>query len=72
MEPDNVQRNALALKALGVIGLVAAIYLASGVAYNVLGSDEKITALRENSSMILVLLLLVSVCCATFRSLKKQ
>jgi hypothetical protein len=65
MTSDNIERNARASKTLGVIGLIASIWIALGVAYAVSESDDRIAKLREES---LLLVLLVIVAFSTFRN----
>jgi hypothetical protein len=57
MTSDDIDRKALATKTLGVIGAVASIALAAGVVYRVLDSNDAITALREESFLLLLILL---------------
>ncbi len=75
MTSENTERNARASMALGFIGLVAFIWIAFGVALTVLGSDEPISALREESSLILLLVICAFSTVRNFQiaaSLRKQ
>lgn len=67
MTTENIDRNARASTLLGIIGLVASIWILFGVAGTVLDSANRIAALQSEWSRLLLLFLVAFSMFCNFR-----